>query len=103
MAGALMVFKCLTRAHTVLVGLVLSWKEDKERDPHPFGWQLLGCSEQWGLWHTPESNPGQSSTDASITLACLQRVTMEKEKQGGGKETPSPHMGHQKCHDPGVG
>ena len=28
MAGALMAFKCLTCAHTMLVGLVLSWKED---------------------------------------------------------------------------
>ena len=29
MTGALMAFKCLTCAHTVLVGLVLSRKEDK--------------------------------------------------------------------------
>ena len=28
-AGALMASKCLTRAHTILVGLVLSCKEDK--------------------------------------------------------------------------
>ena len=28
-AGALMAFKCLSRAHTLLVGLALSWKEDK--------------------------------------------------------------------------
>ena len=28
---------------------------------------------------------------------------MKKEKQGGGKETPSPCMGHQKCHGPGAG
>ena len=27
-AGPLMAFKCLTRAHTKLVGLVLSWKKD---------------------------------------------------------------------------
>ena len=29
MAGALMAFKCLTCAHTILVGLVLSWREEK--------------------------------------------------------------------------
>ena len=28
-AGALMAFNCLTCAHTILVGLLLSWKEDK--------------------------------------------------------------------------
>ena len=28
-AGALVAFKCMTHAHTVLVGLVLSWKEEK--------------------------------------------------------------------------
>ena len=88
MAGALMVFKCLTRAHTVLVGLVLSWKEDKERDPHPFGWQLLGRSEQRGLWNTPEGNPGQSSSVASTALACWQRVPGRKEKRGGGGRDP---------------
>ena len=30
MAGTVTAFKCLTCAHTILVGLVLSWKEDKE-------------------------------------------------------------------------
>ena len=79
-AGALMAFKCLTHAHTVLVGLVLSWKEDKERDPHQFGWQLLGRSEQWGLWNTPEGKPGQSSSVTSTALDCPQRVPMRKEK-----------------------
>ena len=29
MTGALMAFKCLICAHTILVSLVLSWKEDK--------------------------------------------------------------------------
>ena len=28
-AGPLVAFKCLTHAHTLLVDLVLSWKEDK--------------------------------------------------------------------------
>ena len=45
-AGALMVFKCLTRAHTVLVGLVLSWKEDKgETLTHSGGsyWGSVSC------------------------------------------------------------
>ena len=52
----------------------------KRRDPHPFGQQLLGCIEQWGIWNTPEGNPGQSSSVASTILACLQRVPMKKEK-----------------------
>ena len=87
-AGTLMAFKCLSHAHTTLVGLVLSWKEDKERDPHPFGWQLLGRSEQRGLWNTPEGNPSPSSSVASIALACFQRVPMRKEKQGDGGRDP---------------
>ena len=55
----------------------------QRRDPHPFGRQLLGLSEQWGLWDTPEDNPGQSSSAASTALACLQRAPMKKEKGGG--------------------
>ena len=73
-----MVFKCLIHAHTILVGLVLSWKEVKRRDPHPFGWQLLGRSEQWGLWNTPEGNPGQSSSVASTAPACSESVPMKR-------------------------
>ena len=88
-AGALMAFKCLTHAHNI------GWpspqlERRQRRDPHPFGRLLLGCSEQWGLWNTPEGNPGQSSSVASTALACLQRVPMRKEQCGGREETRIP-------------
>ena len=60
----------------------------QRRDPHPFGQQLLGLSEQWGLWDIPEDNPGQSSSAASTALACSQRVPMKKEKGGDGGKDP---------------
>ena len=85
MAGALMAFKCLTHAHNT--GWPSSQLERRQRgDPHPFGQQLLGLSEQWGLWNTPEGNPGQSSSVASIALTCSRRV--RKEKRGGGGRDP---------------
>ena len=77
-AGALMAFKCLTHAHNT--GWPSSQLERRQRrDPHPFGRQLLGHSEQWGLCNTPEGNPGHSSSVASTALDCLQRVPMRKE------------------------
>ena len=60
----------------------------RKRDPHPFRQQLLGHSEQRGLWNTPEGNPSPSSSVASIALACFQRVPMRKEKQGDGGRDP---------------
>ena len=60
----------------------------KRRDPHPFGQQLLGLSEQRSLWDTSEGNPGQSSSVASIALTCWQRVPVRKEKRGGGGRDP---------------
>ena len=57
-AGTLIAFKCLTHAHTTLVGLVLSWKEDKgETLTH------LGGS----YWGTVRS--GAFGTHQSVTLA----------------------------------
>ena len=66
------------------------------RDPHPFRQQLLRHGEQWGLWNTPEGDPGQSSSVASIALTCLQRVPMRKETRGGGEEAPSSSYGPPK-------
>ena len=43
---------------------------------------------EWGLWNTPEGNPGQSSSVASTALAWWQRVPMRKEKRGGGGRDP---------------
>ena len=45
-AGTLMPFKCLSHAHIILVGLVLSWKEDKgEILTHSGGsyWGSVSC------------------------------------------------------------
>ena len=96
MAGALMAFMCLTCAHTILVGIVLSWKKDKgETLTHSSG-SYSGCSEQWGIWNTPEGYSGQSSLVASKALACLHRVLMRKEKQGGGERDPKSPYGPPK-------
>ena len=56
--GALMAFKCLTCAHTILVGLLLSWKEDKgETLSHSSG-------SYWG-----SVNSGAFGTHQRVTLA----------------------------------
>ena len=90
--GSLMTFKCLTHAHRIFVGLVLSWKEEKGETPTCLGGSYWMSTEEWGLWNTPEGNPGQSSSVASTALACLQRVLRRKEKQeGGGRDTNSPY------------
>ena len=57
-AGALMAFKCLTHAHTILVGLVLSWKEDKGETLSHSG------SSYWG-----SVNSGAFGTHQRVTLA----------------------------------
>ena len=97
-AGTLVAFKCLTHANTMLICLVLSWKGVKKRAPHPFGWQLLGHSEQWGLWDTPEGNRGQSSSVAS-TATCLfaegPRNKTRGEQTGGEPPEGNPHIGHR--------
>ena len=87
--GALMAFMCLTCAHTILVGIVLSWKKDKGETLTHSSDSYSGCSEQWGVWNTRVGNPGQSSSIATRAVACWQRVPMRNEKRGGGEETPS--------------
>ena len=57
-AGALMASKCLTRAHTILVGLVLSWKEDKGETLSHLG------SSYWG-----SVSSGAFGTHQRVTLA----------------------------------
>ena len=52
----------------------------KSRVPHPFGSQLLGPSEQWGLWNTPEGNPGKSSSAASIDTDLIAEGVMRKKR-----------------------
>ena len=93
--SALVAFKCLTYACTILIGLVLSWKVVNKRDPHSFGFQLLGQIEQWGLWNTSEGNPGQSSSAASTVTCLFIEGPYEKGEVRLGEETPSPCTGHQ--------
>ena len=57
-AGALMAFKWLTHAHTILGGLVLSWKEDKGETLTPPG------SSYWGT-----VSSGAFGTHPRVTLA----------------------------------
>ena len=87
--GTLMAFKCLTCAHTILVGLVLSWKEDTGKTLTCSGVSYWDAVSSGAFENTPEGNPGQSSSVASIALGCSQRVSRRKEKRGGGEETPS--------------
>ena len=103
MTGALMAFKCLTCAHTILVGLVLSRKEDKgETLTH------LGGS-YWGA-----VSSGAFGTHQRVTLArvpsCFHSTCLlaegpyEKgEVRRRRKRSQVPRMGHQKCRGPGTG
>ena len=54
----LMPFKCLSHAHTILAGLVLSWKEDKGETLTPPG------SSYWGA-----VSSGAFATHQRVTLA----------------------------------
>ena len=69
---------------------VIHWpgpqKGVKRRDPHPFGWQLLGPSEHWGLWHMPEGNPGQSSSVASIATGLFAEGVKRKKRGENHRE-----------------
>ena len=58
MSGSLMAFKCLIHAHTILVGLVLSWKEDTGETLTRSG------SSYWGA-----VNSGAFGTHQRVTLA----------------------------------
>ena len=58
MAGALIAFKCLTRAYTILVGLVLSWREEKGETLSHLG------SSYWGALSS-----GAFGTHQRVTLA----------------------------------
>ena len=97
-SGILMALKCLTHAHTILVGLVLRWKEDAGETPTRSGGSYWGAASS-GAFGTHRGDPGQSSSVASTALACLQRVPMRKEMQGGGERGPKvpQNVGHQKC------
>ena len=93
-AGTLVAFKGLTHANTILICLVLSWKGVKKRDPHPFGRQLVGHSEQWGLRDTPEGDAGQRSSVASTATCLFSEGPRKKERgkeTGGGSPESNPH------------
>ena len=72
-AGVLMAFKCLTHAHTILVGLVLSCKEDKrETLTHSGG----------SYWGTVSS--GAFGTHQRVTLARVPQLLPQHLPGGRG-------------------
>ena len=95
-AGALMAFKCLTRARTIPIGPVRSQEEDRGTLTRS-GRQLLGRSEPWSLRNTPGCGPGQSPLLLPRQLACSQRVPRNEERRSGEEIPPemSPYGGHQ--------
>ena len=78
-----MAFTCLICAHRIFVGIVLICKKKKKKKgetlTHSSG-RYFGRSEQWGVWNTPEGNPGQHSSVASRAVAFWMRVPVRKEK-----------------------
>ena len=86
-AGTLMAFKCLTCACTILIGLAL--KAEGKESLHLLGWQILWHSGLQGLWNTPESNPGQSSSIASIATSLFAGIWGERNKKSRGSLTGS--------------
>ena len=86
-AGALMDFQYLTCAHTILVCLVLSWKEVQRRDPQPFRRQLLVSSGAFGtqqrvtLARVPQLLPQH--------LPVLRGSLWKRRSEEVGEETPS--------------
>ena len=110
-ARALMAFTCLICAHRILVGIVLICKKKKKKGEtltHSSG-RYFGRSEQWGVWNTPEGNPGQHSSVASRAVAFWMRVPVRKEKWGqgwvgvGGARDSKSLNKPQKCHGLGAG
>ena len=71
-AGALMVFKCLTRARTISVGLVLSWKEDKEETLTHSG------ASYWGTVSSGAFGTHQRVTLARVPLLLPQHLPVRR-------------------------
>ena len=102
-AGALMAFKCLTRARTIPIGLVLSQKEDRGTLTRS-GRQLLGRSEPWSLRNTPGCGPGQSPLLLPRQLACSQRVPQNEERRWGRRSPQERSLYRpRKCRGPSAG
>ena len=83
-------------------------KKKGETLTHSSG-RYFGRSEQWGVWNTPEGNPGQHSSVASRAVAFWMRVPVRKEKWGqgwvgvGGARDSKSLNKPQKCHGLGAG
>ena len=94
-AGALMAFKCLTRARTIPIGLVLSRKEDR------------GILTSLGGSYWGEVSRGGFGTHQDVALArvplllprqlaCSQRVPRNEERRWGRRSPRRcPRTGHQ--------
>ena len=72
-ADALMAFKCLTHAYTILVGLVLSWKEDKGETVTHLG------NVYWG-----SVGSGAFGTHQRVTLARIPQLPPQHLPLGRG-------------------
>ena len=94
--GALMVFKCLTLAHTILVGLAHSWKEEKGETLTHLG------SSYWGALSS-----GAFGTHQRVTLARVPQLLPQylpvcrgslwkRRSEEVGKETPRSMYGPPK-------
>ena len=102
-SGTLMAFKCMTWAHTILVGLVLIWKEDKA--------ETLSCSgsSYWGIVSSGAFGTHQRVTMARVPQLLPQHLPIGKESlwkrksEEVEKRPQVPRTGHQKCHGLGAG
>ena len=102
-AGALMALKCLTHAHTILDGLVLSRKENKRETLTHSG------SSCWGAVSSGAFGTHQGVTLARVPQLLPQHLPIgrgslwERRSEDMGKRPQGPHTGHQKCRGLGVG
>ena len=91
-----MAFKCLTHAHTILVGLVLSWKEDKRETLTHSG------SSYWGTVSSGAFGTYQRVTLARVPQLLPWHLPVGRgslwERRRWGKRPQGPCTSHQKCH-----
>ena len=80
-ADSLMAFKCLTRNHMILIGLVLSSREEEERRALISWVAATGAHCVADLWNTQNSNPGQSSSIASIATHLFAEGSKRKKQE----------------------
>ena len=80
-ADSLMAFKCLTRNHMILIGLVLSSREEEERRALISWVAVTGAHWVVDLWNTQKGNPGQNSSIASIATHLFAEGSKRKKQE----------------------